>query len=111
MVITVMIHLAHDAADQHQQGHDNSHQALQDSEACSLLLFLGSDRVQLERVPGVSVQKTEDNHQTEELVRGWQQCLNANTMRFFSSVPWNVLMGVKGVLFFKNQKNVQKWFL
>lgn len=87
MVITVMIHLAHDAADQHQQGHDNSHQVLQDSEACSLLLFLGSDRVQLERVPGVSVQtfKIEDN-QTEELVRGRQQCFNANTMRFFSSV-------------------------
>lgn len=54
--VIIMIHLAHDAADQHQQAHNNSHQVLQNPEACSLLLFLGSDRVQLEGVPGVSVQ-------------------------------------------------------
>ncbi len=54
--VIVMIHLAHNPADQHEQAHDNGHQALQNSKACSLLLFFGSDRVQLERVPGVPVQ-------------------------------------------------------
>ncbi len=41
----VMIHLAYNPADQHEQAHDNGHQALQNSKACSLLLFFGSDRV------------------------------------------------------------------
>lgn len=54
--VIVMIHLAHDPADQHEQAHDNGHQVLQNPKAYSLLLFFGSDRVQLERVPGVPVQ-------------------------------------------------------
>lgn len=87
--VIIMIHLAHDAADQHQQAHNNSHQALQNSEACSLLLFLGSDWVQLEGVPGVSVQtfNIKGKNQTEELVRGWQQCKNNALLQFSHLKP------------------------
>lgn len=95
--VIIMIHLAHDAADQHQQAHNNRHQVLQNSEACSLLLFLGSDRVQLERVPGVSVRMSNmrGKNQTEELVRGRQQGLNAKSKKCFPNILKKITLSVQ----------------